>query len=301
MINDTIGIKYYKDYHHPICYIDALENQDSSGDPCFSILLLEKGTCVININNKSTRLIAPAMLCLNETDKYILPDDREHKITAICFHPRLINPVFDFQSIRNGMEQFNIVQQQDIYLLYPFFQRSSQYSGLFIVEENTFAMIKKLAGLIGNELTLQKDCAWPCRSRSYFLELLIIITELYESMKQVSDSYLIEETTKDIDEVLTYLHNNYQSKITLEQLSEMFATNRTSLNERFYKTTNLSVIEYLINLRIHIAETLLRDTRLPISEIMIRVGFNNSTHFWRTFKKYNSLSPKEYRKQYCWL
>lgn len=101
--------------------------------------------------------------------------------------------------------------------------------------------------------------------------------------------------------IVTYLNNNYKEKITLEHLATMFTTNRTCLNDQFYKVTNLSIIDYLIKLRVNLAATMLRDTLIPISEIMSRVGFNDRSHFWRTFKKYTSLSPKEYRKKYCWI
>jgi len=43
------------------------------------------------------------------------------------------------------------------------------------------------------------------------------------------------------------------------------------------------------------ASVMLKDTLLPVSEVMERVGFNDSTHFSRTFKKYMGLSPSEFR------
>jgi AraC-type DNA-binding domain-containing proteins len=238
---------------------------------------------------------------MNEMDEYIFTDTCDIQMAVLYFHPGIISPCFNFQNIRvTEKESFDDVQLQDLYLLYPFLHRNTDNNGLLKLGEDTFTRVHKLVELIGRELTLQKDNAWPCRSRSYFLELLILITKIYESNQKVSD-VMLTEATEDITVVLNYLNNNYQEKITLQQLSEMFATNRTSLNNRFYKATNLSVIDYLINLRIQVAAAMLRDTQLPISEIMIRVGFNNSTHFWRTFKKYHSLSPKEYRDQYCWV
>lgn len=43
---------------------------------------------------------------------------------------------------------------------------------------------------------------------------------------------------------------------------------------------------------------MLRDTLLPISEIMYRVGFNEANHFSRIFKKHMNVSPSDYRKKY---
>jgi AraC family L-rhamnose operon regulatory protein RhaS len=132
------------------------------------------------------------------------------------------------------------------------------------------------------------------------LELLILTTKLFESRQNLllEDPPYITENTKNI---LAYLHNNYMDKITLDQLASIFTTNRTTLNNEFLKATKVSIIDYLITLRINLAAAMLRDTLLPISEIMERVGFHDSSHFWRTFKKHTSLSPKEYREKYCWV
>jgi AraC family L-rhamnose operon regulatory protein RhaS len=111
----------------------------------------------------------------------------------------------------------------------------------------------------------------------------------------VSDGEVLE----NVDDIITYLHTNYQNKITLDLLASKFNSNRTTLNERFYKATNLSIINYLIDYRINLASTFLRDTLIPISEIIERVGFNDIAHFGRTFKKHTGMSPSKYRNKYC--
>lgn len=60
-------------------------------------------------------------------------------------------------------------------------------------------------------------------------------------------------------------------------------------------------LTYLNKLRITMASTILRDTLLPINEIMTRVGFTDTVHFFRTFKKYTGLTPTEYREKYNWM
>jgi len=300
MIYDTVGIEYHKGYEHPIKYIPSLEITENTEENCFRILLLEQGACTVNLNNKAYHLKAPTLLCLNEFDETVFLDNNQLNIKAIYFHPKIINPYFDYKSIRATDYYFTEVQQQDLYLLYPFLLRNNYSNGIYHLEDDTFDRVQQLTELIGRELVIQKDNAWPCRSRSYYLELLIKITKIYDSKQECEDKNIIE-IPEDIDEILNFLHNNYQMKITLDQLSIRFATNRTTLNNRFYKLTNLSVIDYLIKYRIDVAATLLRDTMLPISEIIVRIGFNNNPHFWRTFKKYNSLTPSEYRELNCWV
>lgn len=87
----------------------------------------------------------------------------------------------------------------------------------------------------------------------------------------------------------------YLNETALE-LTKEFHTNRNTLSKKFKKETGLSLIEYILKLRINVACMLLRDTSLPVSEIMERVGFVDISHWGRAFKKYTGYSPTEYKK-----
>jgi AraC family L-rhamnose operon regulatory protein RhaS len=103
------------------------------------------------------------------------------------------------------------------------------------------------------------------------------------------------------ERIILYLHAHYHEKITIPALTRAFHTNRTTLTERFRRATKMPIMAYLAHLRMRQASLLLRDTVLPVSEVMLRVGYQDSTHFWRTFRKHIGLSPSEYRDRYCWL
>ena len=84
-------------------------------------------------------------------------------------------------------------------------------------------------------------------------------------------------------------------------MAQRFHTNRTTLTERFGLVTGQPVLSYLIRLRVRLASLMLRDTMLPVSEVMTRVGFTDSTHFGRTFRKHLGCTPSEYRTRFCWM
>ncbi|MDF2819862.1 MAG: hypothetical protein K0R15_303 [Clostridiales bacterium] len=287
-------------YTHPLYYGTEISLDEAPQYDCFRLLLIEEGSGIICFEDCSINFTAPALFCINEKDSPIFKDCSETKINNIYFYPKLINPLFNYNNIRDNKDSFSDVEQQDCYLLLPFIHRDDHFKGLFIFEPSTLTKISSLFDFIVKELQEKRDGYWPCRSRSYLLELLILTTKLFDSIHNTLDNKS-NDTPKYITNVITYLHNNYKEKITLEILSTMFTTNRTTLNNQFFKTTNLSIIDYLIKLRVNLASTMLRDTLIPIAEIMNRVGFNDNAHFWRTFKKHTSLSPKEYREKYCWI
>jgi AraC family L-rhamnose operon regulatory protein RhaS len=103
-----------------------------------------------------------------------------------------------------------------------------------------------------------------------------------------------------VDPIVLYLHTHYQEKITLDRLARTFHTNRTTLAERFREAAGVSVMAYLIRLRVQLAALMLRDTSLSVAEVGERVGFKDTSHFGRTFRDHIGCSPTEYRQRYCW-
>jgi transcriptional regulator GlxA family with amidase domain len=57
---------------------------------------------------------------------------------------------------------------------------------------------------------------------------------------------------------------------------------------------------YLIGLRIHRAQELLRETELSITQICHRVGFHSLSHFTTTFRQHIGVSPSTYRHRRDW-
>jgi AraC-like DNA-binding protein len=96
---------------------------------------------------------------------------------------------------------------------------------------------------------------------------------------------------------LNIIRRNY-TQLSLTQYRDFFLIIPFIDREKFRSSTGTSIIEYLVKLRIKIASTMLRDTMLPVSEILDRVGFNDSVHFIRMFKKHIGCTPSEYREKF---
>ena len=116
-----------------------------------------------------------------------------------------------------------------------------------------------------------------------------------------SFSNLQQKRDDEILSVITYLKSNLHKKITISDLTKEFHKNRTDLSKEFIAYTGETIVQFLNKTRIDMAATLLRDTLIPILEIMERVGFQDYSYFSRTFKKEKGISPKHYREQYCWM
>ncbi|MEH6996523.1 helix-turn-helix transcriptional regulator [Neobacillus drentensis] len=74
--------------------------------------------------------------------------------------------------------------------------------------------------------------------------------------------------------------------------------NPNYLSNVFKKEYGENFVDYLMNYRLQMAQTLLKDTDLAIKEIAERLQYRNSQNFIRFFKKKLGMTPGDYRKEY---
>lgn len=116
-----------------------------------------------------------------------------------------------------------------------------------------------------------------------------------------SNSVLSASEKEKIDcfkSIVSYLQMNMHKKITLEHLSEVAQYNPQYLCQFFKSFAGITPIQYLINLRIEYACTLLQETTKSILEISLDCGFDNVSYFIRQFKEHLHMTPNQYRKKH---
>ena len=104
------------------------------------------------------------------------------------------------------------------------------------------------------------------------------------------------ETESDIVEsVIGYVNRCYTQDITLKDICDEFHCSRSYISHIFKKTTGMSFREYLTDVRIRAAKSLLKHSVLKVTEIALSVGFNDSNYFSSVFRTYTGFSPRAYR------
>lgn len=129
-------------------------------------------------------------------------------------------------------------------------------------------------------------------------KLTSLLTILMEEAWNPDRTHNISEKRRNLQMVKGYLDQNYQKKITLDQLSEQFYINKFYLSKIFSEQYGMTINRYLLELRITQAKRLLRFTSLPIEKIAVECGISDSNYFARVFKKIEGIAPGEYRKKW---
>jgi two-component system, response regulator YesN len=123
--------------------------------------------------------------------------------------------------------------------------------------------------------------------RKYVKDTVIRINEM---VKQSSTEKTVVEIAKK------YVKQNYYKDMDMAVVANTVSVNYTYFSKIFKEETGKTFSEYLIETRMEEAKRLLKDSSKKVYEISCKVGYENSKHFIRAFKKYYEATPEQYRK-----
>lgn len=104
-----------------------------------------------------------------------------------------------------------------------------------------------------------------------------------------------DEVVKNAQE---YIEQNFQNKISVDELSDKFSVVRRTFERRFKKSTHNTVVEYIQRVKIEAAKKSFESSRKNIYEVMYDVGYTDIKAFRDVFKKITGMPPVEYRNKY---
>lgn len=114
-----------------------------------------------------------------------------------------------------------------------------------------------------------------------------------EKMDELEDR---NDRKKQIVEfVKNFIAENISEELTRKMLAQNIHFSEDYIARIFKTETGKSISTYVMEQRMEFAKKYLKETGLTISEIAIRVGYNNFSYFSKTFKDYTGKTPNEFR------
>ncbi|HEZ7986433.1 MAG TPA: AraC family transcriptional regulator [Ruminococcus sp.] len=143
----------------------------------------------------------------------------------------------------------------------------------------------------------------PIADTQIYLNLLTMLTAIREFQLKLhsneSDEYVINsDDSIKLSRVIKYIDHNFTEDISLDKLAAVAGYSKYHFSRIFKKYKNISTVQYISRKRIKLAERLLIDPDLSITEVAMRSGFSSLTTFNRVFKSEKNCTPTEFKKMY---
>ncbi|MCF0111915.1 MAG: AraC family transcriptional regulator [Erysipelotrichaceae bacterium] len=97
--------------------------------------------------------------------------------------------------------------------------------------------------------------------------------------------------------MLKYIHDNYEQRITLEDIAGSASVSVSEALRCFKTTLNVSPVRYLKKYRLSRAAQLLTETDRPVTEISELCGFYDASYFTEQFRLWKGCTPSQYRRK----
>ncbi|MBC7534497.1 MAG: helix-turn-helix domain-containing protein [Ferruginibacter sp.] len=96
--------------------------------------------------------------------------------------------------------------------------------------------------------------------------------------------------------VIQYIKDHLSEKISIDVLAKESYMSKSAFFQNFKVEFGIPPLEYLLRERIDQAKRLMADPAISITEVCYQSGFNNPNYFIKLFKRFEGLTPAEYRK-----
>lgn len=131
-------------------------------------------------------------------------------------------------------------------------------------------------------------------------EALKAMTEKLQKLPQQPEESEEEEHGSSagsfiVHQAISYMESAYQQKLTLQDVADRCYVSQWHLSKLLNRFAEKSFYDILNSIRIQKAKELLTDPKLKIGDISEMVGYADTAHFARTFKKLEGMSANEYR------
>lgn len=139
-------------------------------------------------------------------------------------------------------------------------------------------------------------CSWGYEEMLTYLFRELLMTmhrRMTENAPRVS-GFIQDE----IDRARAFFDEHYNEEISIEQYAVSRNMSTSWFNRSFRSAVGTSPMQYILDVRIRNAQTLLETTDYSVTSIAALVGYENPMYFSRLFRKAKGLSPSKYRKTF---
>ena len=239
------------------------------------------GRCIINVQSERYILGAGEMILIQPGNLHSIEQDGSS-------HAEYFNIIFDFSLLENP----------DSRCYRKYFKAIYNHERIVPVYLSPEMPLARLLFPIVTRLIKN-------RHEKYTTQELMIKSGLYEIIYHINtyctdpdkDSAVLYKNSGAVKEAMRYVHEHYSEQITVHDAAELVNYSTSHFGKLFKSVAGISFTQYIINYRLHIAVSMLKDNTKTETEIALEVGFSSLSHFIRYFRRMYKKSPSEWLRE----
>ncbi len=245
------------------------------------LVIVTSGDGVQNINGRSYQVSAG--------DVFVITGKTAHYFEEYS-NLELVNIIFS-ERIFHGMQEYlnKIPGYHMIFHLEPELRNRKEFHNTLNLTAHSLAYVMGVIRKMQQEFDLMKP--------GYEAEIISRLLELTVFLSRASDSRGANQPMSRLAGLFTILEGAYQEEWDLERMAKCTSMSINTLLRTFRAAVKQTPMQYLTELRLNEARSLLLQTDQQIGEIAFACGFYDSNYFTKRFHSKYGCTPSEYRSR----
>ncbi len=247
------------------------------------------------------------MLYITDGTGYILCDGREENISAgdfVFFPPQAVHAIYDTGNLSCSVLKYDIgllrTSKSHVPSFGHLFSRTEDAKKApIVISETAFSRlsVRDLFETCIQEI-LEKQYGYDLCIQAHLTNLLTQILRIWRDNGFDTDHVaMLTGDSQPLYAIAEYIDENLDQPLKVEDLAARCNMSYSYFAKRFQSLYGRSCKEYIEFIRITRVKDLLLFTDFDLNYISQETGFSDCSHLIRTFKKLESTTPKQYKKQ----
>lgn len=240
-----------------------------------------KGSCTHIIDGQEITVKAGEFLLLNQYSWHEIRKAEKDDISVnFVIKPEFFDRPYTMLGFNNVITEFliNILRKDSCQGEFLYFQVADILPVQNLIEN----MVSMLIHEQENDPVMQTTMGLLCMHLAYHTD------RLNRGVQEKFDDMLVKES-------MEYINTQYQHA-SLTELADRLHQSRYSLSRLLKEKTGETFREMVLNKRFYRAQELLTESDLPINDVILSVGYENTSYFHRKFKEKYNMTPRRYRE-----
>lgn len=250
--------------------------------PEIELTLIEDGEMLYQINGRDLHAVKDQIIFANSNTLHSghTIENRACHYWSITFDPKLI---YGFEN--------SLVQTKYVDLV----TSGREFSALYF--DGTENWHREIQTDMKNIIKLEQE-----KPEFYEMETQMSLCRIWLTLLKhreefvPDDNTLSPKTSARLKAILGYIHENYDKKISLDNIADSVHICKSECCRFFKKHMQESLFDYLLRYRVEQSIPYLRNPEYTVTDAAFLSGFTDAGYYSRVFRKYAGSAPRDFRK-----